>query len=168
MTKEERKEYNRLYRLKNINKLNEYDNINKSKRQARRKKYYQDNKERLTEYNNEFKKSNKEYYKEYDKNWHKNNPHYSAKRNAKRRAMKLEATPEDANPNIIKTFYEMSNRLTKCLRIPFHVDHLIPLIKGGLHHENNLLPVPASVNLSKHGNLDFSHPFYQHLYFTIK
>jgi hypothetical protein len=31
----------------------------------------------------------------------------------------------------------------------FHIDHLIPLSQGGIHHTDNFKIVPASYNLSK-------------------
>jgi len=137
MTKEERKDYDKKYYKNNADKKKEYT-----------KKYYRDNMLKI-----------KDYHKEY----RKNNPDKVNASDAKRRAVKTSATPENANQNIINTFYEMSARLTVCIGIKYHVDHLVPLSKGGKHHEENLLPVPASVNLTKNGSLDFSHPFYSHI-----
>ena len=34
----------------------------------------------------------------------------------------------------------------------YHVDHIIPLCKGGLHHENNLQILTAHQNQSKGGD----------------
>ncbi len=51
---------------------------------------------------------------------------------------------------LIKQFYEYRIRLQDKLGIPFHVDHIVPLSKGGLHHPSNLQVVPASWNRSKH------------------
>ena len=61
MTPEEKKkEYNRLYHLKNNEKRNEYNRL-----------YYIKNKEKSKEYNREYrlnnKENNKEYHKEYSK-----------------------------------------------------------------------------------------------------
>lgn len=33
-----------------------------------------------------------------------------------------------------------------------HVDHIIPLIHGGWHHEDNLQPMPKAMNETKHDN----------------
>jgi len=30
-----------------------------------------------------------------------------------------------------------------------HVDHVIPLARGGLHHEDNLQILPAGINMRK-------------------
>lgn len=54
------------------------------------------------------------------------------------------------NRDKIKQFYLMRNRLNKCTGIKWHVDHVKPLAKGGLHHENNLQVITAKANLRKH------------------
>lgn len=156
MTKEEkRKIYLKEYYLK---KQEYYKQLNKE--------YRLKNKEHTLLYWKEYSLKNKEHIKEYKKEYNKNNRNKKNVINAKRRAKKKAATPENANYKIIQVFYNMSNRLTNCLGIPFHVDHLIPLNINGIHHENNLLPVPASVNLSrKKDEIDLSHPFYSHLNF---
>ena len=35
----------------------------------------------------------------------------------------------------------------------YHVDHIIPLSKGGLHHPDNLRVITATENLRKHTKL---------------
>tara|TARA_R110002153_G_scaffold35771_1_gene106155 strand:+ start:382 stop:810 length:429 start_codon:yes stop_codon:yes gene_type:complete len=64
MTPEERKEYNRQYKLKNKDKMKEYN-----------KEYKLQNKDKLLEYKKEYKLQNKdklsEYQKEYNKEYRK-------------------------------------------------------------------------------------------------
>jgi 5-methylcytosine-specific restriction endonuclease McrA len=50
---------------------------------------------------------------------------------------------------IIETIYLQRIRLEKRLGIPFHVDHVIPISKGGLHIPSNLQVLPAKLNLKK-------------------
>lgn len=69
--------------------------------------------------------------------------------NAKRRARKLDQTPLDADFEKIEKIYEEAKRLEKEKGEPFHVDHKVPLSKGGQHHESNLRPIPAKENLRK-------------------
>lgn len=37
----------------------------------------------------------------------------------------------------------------------YHVDHIRPISKGGLHHEDNLQYLPKQINLEKSAKLDF-------------
>ena len=89
----------------------------------------------------------------------KERPFIDTANNAKRRASKKKATPtwltsEDLRN--IKAVYEMAVRLSTCLKIPYEVDHVIPL-KGdsvcGLHVPWNLAPIPASLNRRKKNKL---------------
>lgn len=39
----------------------------------------------------------------------------------------------------------------------YHVDHIIPISLGGLHHPDNLQYLPKEMNLKKHNSLDFDY-----------
>ena len=52
----------------------------------------------------------------------------------------------------IKNIYLTSKWLSTFCK-PYHVDHIIPLAKGGLHTPDNLQILPAEVNCSKGANL---------------
>ena len=58
----------------------------------------------------------------------------------------LRAYAPGANHNLIKDFY------TNCPE-GYEVDHIIPLSKGGLHHENNLQYLTISENRKKGNKL---------------
>ncbi len=62
------------------------------------------------------------------------------------RARKLNQTPEDADMDAIKEIYETCPD-------GWHVDHIVPLSKGGLHHQDNLQHLTALDNLSKGNRL---------------
>lgn len=47
---------------------------------------------------------------------------------------------------IVVTLYSQAARVTKCLGIQFHVDHVLPLALGGLHHPANLRVIPGRIN----------------------
>ena len=70
----------------------------------------------------------------------------------RRRARKLQATPQWADQSLIKAIYEARDRLQAETGCKFHVDHVVPL-KGktvcGLHVPDNLTLLPAEDNLSK-------------------
>tara|TARA_R110002167_G_C12347997_1_gene621875 strand:+ start:68 stop:571 length:504 start_codon:yes stop_codon:yes gene_type:complete len=64
-TKEEMKEYNRLYRIKNKEKLKEKDRLSRLKNKEQRKQYVLENKERIREQRKQYYLKNKGIYKEY-------------------------------------------------------------------------------------------------------
>jgi hypothetical protein len=78
----------------------------------------------------------------------------SLKRGAKRRARKKKASTKltFAEEQLIRQYYNHSVRLKNKLGIDFHVDHIVPLSLGGLHHPSNLQVVPAVWNMRKHNN----------------
>ncbi len=123
------------YYLKNYNKIKEYS-----------KNYRLNNQDKLIEY----RLSNKEYQKEYNKIYRPNNRNLFNAREAKRRAIKLNATPRFANLKKIKEIY---------LNCPkgYHVDHIIPLQNKnvcGLHVEWNLQYLTANANQKKSNKLN--------------
>lgn len=83
--------------------------------------------------------------------WRKANPVRRAAYEAKRYALKKAA----ANPltaeekQAIAKFYATARLLTKLTGEAHHVDHIIPLAKGGLHHPDNLQVLRAVDNLKK-------------------
>ena len=50
---------------------------------------------------------------------------------------------------VVAATYKASDRISKCLGISFHVDHIVPLSKGGTHAPSNLQIVPAKWNRRK-------------------
>ena len=70
---------------------------------------------------------------------------------AKRRVIKAEASVNltEYEEGEIKQIYAHAVRVSNKLQIPFHVDHIVPLSKGGLHHPSNMQICPASWNMSK-------------------
>jgi 5-methylcytosine-specific restriction endonuclease McrA len=83
----------------------------------------------------------------------KRNAASTAARKAKRRANERGAIPEGGlsaeERKRIREIYEESRRLSRITNIPHHVDHEIPISKGGLHHSSNLRPIPAIDNIRK-------------------
>jgi hypothetical protein len=138
--------------------------INTLKKREYHKIYYLKNKEKLSKLSKEYRLKNKEFvnkrdktyrlnYKDkrnkYQKEYYLKNPHLRFALNAKRRGLKLNATPKFANLNKIKEIYK------NCPK-GFHVDHIIPLnnkLVCGLHVEWNLQYLPAKENLSKSNKL---------------
>jgi len=86
------------------------------------------------------------------KKWRNEHKEYDVAKTAKRKALKLSATPKWADKNKIKTEYALAQWCTDVMGMSYHVDHIVPL-KGktvcGLHVEANLRVIPAVDNISK-------------------
>jgi len=152
--KEYLKELSRLYRLNNKDKVKQtrrlsyLKNIDKVKEYA--KQYYFNNKQTIDNKVKKYRLNNKQKIKEYNKLYRFNKPHIQIASSAKRRAMKLKATPIFANLKKIKDIYK------NCPK-GFHVDHIVPL-QGkyvcGLHVEWNLQYLTPSENSFKSNKLN--------------
>jgi len=116
-------------------------------------KYRQENKAEIAEYKTKYRQEHKAKIAEYDAKYYQENKDQRGARSTKRRANKLNQTPSNANLNKIAKFYSKAQKLSKQTNIKYHVDHIIPLSKGGLHHENNLQVITATQNLQKSNKL---------------
>lgn len=134
-------------------------------------KHYAKNKDHIIKKNTAYAKANREQSNSSKRKWRAKNPEkqnasirackeakpelYKAISNnakARRRAAKIQATPEWADNKAISAIYKEAQRLQDALGIPMHVDHIVPLrgdLVCGLHVETNLQVIPAPLNLRK-------------------
>jgi 5-methylcytosine-specific restriction endonuclease McrA len=70
-----------------------------------------------------------------------------------RRARVLSQIPETADFEKIKEIYAECRKISKETGIPHEVDHIIPIAKGGLHHQDNLQIITQKENRSKGASL---------------
>tara|TARA_R110000751_G_scaffold304834_1_gene420608 strand:+ start:479 stop:1108 length:630 start_codon:yes stop_codon:yes gene_type:complete len=120
----------------------EYRENNKEALKKKAKEYAEENKEALKKKKSQYYYDNKEKFVEYAK---KNKVRIRLNKriaSAKRKARKLNQTPEYANHKLIRGIY------TYCPE-GYQVDHIKPLARGGLHYESNLCYLPAVVNNQK-------------------
>ena len=159
------------YRRENKEKLAErksrYYRNNKEKIAQYHTKYRQANKEKIARYHAKYHRKNKEKKLKNAAQWRKNNgvrvlewkEEYYANnkndffaRNAERRAKKVNQTPTGADLKIIQLYYVVCSETNEILGDTFfHVDHIQPLSQGGLHHEDNLQILEATLNFQKRG-----------------
>jgi hypothetical protein len=159
------------FRAQHAAKANKYYYLHREAHNACCKKWAEKNKDRCKEVSQKWAERNREKVRsiakkfrerhrarvnEKNKLWRKNNPdkYLPMKRSieARRRAKKGKALSEltNAKKRIIDCFYEQAQRLQKRLGVTFHVDHIVPLSRGGKHEPANLQVLPARLNMKKH------------------
>ena len=103
------------------------------------------------EYQKAYKQANKEARAEYNKAYQKANPHIINAKCAKRRAIKLQATPPWADKEHIDSIYYLAS-INRKAGHDVNVDHIVPLRSNmvcGLHCESNLQLLQGSNNKAK-------------------
>lgn len=144
--KESIAKYQAQYGRDNKERLSEmaaqrYEN-DKERVKKRAKKYYQDNRESVLEHHVEYYQDNKGAAFAYA---------------VRRKALKIDRTPVDANIKKIQFYYDVCVETNEILGGAFfHVDHIQPLSKGGLHHEDNLQILESFLNLQKNSKWPLS------------
>ena len=126
---------------------------NPAQRRQIAKKWYSENRDAALQTSNLWKANNRSRSSESNKAWRQNNPEKAAAKYAKRRARK-QATPLSADQqHTLLTFFAARRRISQCLGIQFHVDHVIPLARGGPHAPSNLQLLPWKINIKKGAKL---------------
>ena len=104
--------------------------------------------------NKAWRETNPEKGKAASKAWNKANPDRYAAISGKSRAIGRGGSLSDIyDLELCIAFYTESRRLTIETGIQHHVDHIIPLAKGGLHCQTNLQVLTAKENREKRDNL---------------
>ena len=124
------------------------------------KQWRENNSQYMKEWNSEYYKKNKKRISEYSAEYKKANLASHAKKEAKRRASKLRASPTWLTIDddfMFNEIYQMRKIRTADTGVEHHVDHIIPL-QGrnvcGLHVWCNLQLLPASENIRKSNKLE--------------
>lgn len=123
-----------------------YADRNKEKRKVYASKWRQE-----SGYMSDYRLLNKEHISQYNKKYQTENKDRFNAKNAKRKATKLQSTPDWVDLKVVMALYRIAAELTS-LGIPTHVDHIVPLQSDtvcGLHCEDNLQLLSASDNMSK-------------------
>jgi len=124
--------YNAKYRKANAEKIKSWHAEN-----------YKANRDKIDARHNRWRKANPEKKRALSAKWAKDNPGKHNAKGAKRRALVKKQTPSWYDHQMVTEIYEVASEFG------YHVDHIVPLAKGGLHsHENLQLLTPAE-NLSK-------------------
>ena len=161
----------RKYRAENLDKermrSKAWKKDNPEKVKAQEKQYYADNPEKIRVWNRKYRERNPETYdarvkeyrsknpekvKEWHRKWAKNNPERRKANLAARRARKHQAPGTHSAADIKRILLRQGKRCVYCkasLADGYHVDHIIPLAKGGGNGPENLQCLCPTCNLSK-------------------
>lgn len=106
----------------------------------------------------EWRKANPERGKESHRAWYKANPFYHKLAANRRRALKRKAEGIFTKEQVTRRFDQQTGRCAWCseqLADLHHIDHLIPLAKGGSNWINNIVISCVFCNSSKRHRLPF-------------
>ena len=135
------------YQAKNPNAKREYAQKNKEKLKLYQREWRKKNQDKSAEYNKRAREKNPESSRASHRKYSQNNPEYIRYKSAKRRAL--------AKNNGV--FFISRAELKKLYLLPCfycqgkaaHLEHVVPLSRGGQHSIGNLVPACASCNLQK-------------------
>jgi hypothetical protein len=150
-----KREHARSTKEKDPVKFEESQKIRSQKyRTKHRERVLARNRQRMKKWRNE----NPDLAKEAQKKWIQNNKHRFIAYNSKQRARRKSQTSIlDIEERLtINEIYKARKRISDCTGIQFHVDHIYPLSKGGLHKLSNLQLLPAIINIKKGNKLPCS------------
>lgn len=121
---------------------------------ARSAQWYRENLSRFQETNSQWHAANRPKSNAAIRRWKRRNPDRVREAGLRRRALLHKAFVEDVNP---ATLYEMHGGMCgickEFINGDFHVDHVIPLGKKGLHCYANCQPAHSVCNLKKHDKI---------------
>ena len=81
-----------------------------------------------------------------------NSPEESRAARSRRRAALRGAKHPDHDRKRERWLHKLANRLQRITGEKWHVDHIVPIKAGGLHHHDNLQVIPAKWNMQKNAN----------------
>ena len=173
------KEYRKQYRQRNEEHIKQYQKQyhvqykqdNKERIKEIEKKYYQENKERKKQYQSQYYHENIEYIKQHKKKYRKQynqseqGREVNYRANLKRRSYKHKViyTPiqrkrllDRDNWSCQSCGCKVHDRNTGDWNTPdkAHINHIVPISKGGNSKPENLRILCRSCNLSKRNNVD--------------
>ncbi len=122
--------------------------------------WYAANKGRKRAYDAKRRAEKRELYRAASKRHRDKHPDRKAADVAARRAALATRMPPWVNKDDCRVFYEMAARVSKCLGIQHHVDHIVPLrgkTVSGLHVPWNLRVIPAAENIRKSNHYSLEH-----------
>tara|TARA_B110000977_G_C10777310_1_gene377148 strand:- start:32 stop:646 length:615 start_codon:yes stop_codon:yes gene_type:complete len=161
------KEYLQNNKEKILEKEREYRQNNKERITKYKKEYRQNNKEKILEKEKEYRQNNKEKLSEYNKEYRQKNPHKKRESDRKRKALKRANIHKPYSEKQVLKLYGTSCHICKegidmfanrsvgafGWQRGLHIDHVIPLSKGGPDTIDNVRPAHGLCNLQKFNSI---------------
>lgn len=148
-TKKQREDF----RAKNPTYMKKWNEKNKERISIKLKEWRSNNLEKCKKLSKEYYKENKERLRPLRKKWRQNNKSkiklYAAKKNSIRRS----ADGKFCIGDILKLYNYQKMKCAGCLsciKDKYHVDHIIPLARGGTNWPENIQLLCPSCNMQKH------------------
>lgn len=150
-------ERKRKYREENQELLREkyYEYYRRNKRTFAKsaRKYREENKQAIAEQQRRYYQENKEERRAYYEKWRKNNLDIRRFHNRKRAAAKQGCASFESVDELWQMYHDQDGLCAYCettLFGEFHIDHIVPLSRGGLDEVDNYAITCPTCNLQKH------------------
>ena len=137
-----------------------YDQLHKEHVRLRGQQYREAHKERIQLRRQEYEKVNRKRFCLYRQQWMKNHPDLVAVLNNRRRSRKKSANGSYTPQQIQAQYERQKGKCYYCqLEITkYHVDHVVPLSRGGSNGPSNLVIACCHCNTSKRDKLPHEWP----------
>lgn len=158
------KQYDAEYRHKNGEFLSQakrqWRHDNRDRVRENKRRYYQSNIEREREARRlnqqRYTASNPDKARSACKKWRIANPEYNRIQHAVRKARKLNSGGTHTTADVKAQYRSQRGKCWWCSKLvgdDYHVDHLIPLARGGTNDARNIVISCPKCNMSKHDKL---------------
>ena len=122
---------------------------NRDERLVKAKVYREANPEKVKTSKKRAMEKKREYYLQKTRDWGKANPHRVLAQSREKQTRKIQAILPTTDLDLIEKIYEQRLIMAEENGEEYHVDHIIPLSKGGAHHQDNLRIITAKENMEK-------------------
>jgi hypothetical protein len=150
----------REYRKANAERISaqnrEWYKANRERINARVREYQKSNREKVLARLREWRKANRERINAQKRKYHKANPEKTHASAAYRRARKKECSVPltETEKTKLRSMSRNMQRLNKKKGgVEYHIDHIVPMDYGGVHHPCNLQIMEGSENCSKNNKI---------------